>query len=369
MVSLPEEQSVRNFLLDAALEYARRRWSIIPVNGKKARGLWAPFQLRAPDERTLRRMFSKPNVTGLAVILGPVSGGLACRDWDYAACYHEWAGAHADLAATLPTVQTARGFHVYFLSPDVYEALNDGEYRGDSGHYCLLPPSLHPGGALYRWIVPLPDGDLPSVDPVEVGLLPTQIATHADTQAHSTHSLHVSTLSVDGAIRATLPTEPGQRNRRLFDLARQLKAIMPKATMDELEPIVRAWHARALLIIRTKDWLVTWIDFRIAWARVKKPAGATMAKILETAAQGFARGTDPIAKLVSVCRTLQESHGPGRTWPLSCRLAALVMGTSHTTAAAALKLLVVEKVIELTNPGGSKGSGLAAEYRYLRDQK
>jgi hypothetical protein len=74
---------------------------------------------------------------------------------------------HPDLAQTLPTVATSRGRHVYFRAgpADLFfldlRDLNppeDGEYRGDSGHYCLLPPSRHPDGPTYKWLLPPPDG-------------------------------------------------------------------------------------------------------------------------------------------------------------------------------------------------------------------
>src|SRR5262249_35408825 len=142
-------------------------------------------------------------------------------------------------------------------------------------------------------------------------------------------------------------------------------AIMPRATMDKLELIVRAWFVRALPIICTKDWLETWIDFRVAWARVKRPAGATMAEIVARARARTQADADAIAQLVTLAQAIQEHHGPGRAWPLSCRMAAKEIGVGHDTAARLLKMLCVEGVLELVTPAGAKGSHIAAEYRYI----
>jgi hypothetical protein len=153
-------------LLGHALEYARRGWSIIAVAGKKAIGLWKPFQARPADEKTLRRLFARKDVTGIAVITGKVSGGLVCRDFDVEDSYFHWSARHSDLAKALPTVETCRGFHVYFRGPEVYADLSDGEYRGDAKHYNHLPPSRHPSASIYRWTVPL-QIPLPELDPFE----------------------------------------------------------------------------------------------------------------------------------------------------------------------------------------------------------
>jgi hypothetical protein len=91
-----------------------------------------------------------------------VRGGLAVRDFDVAGAYSAWAAANPDDAARLPTVQTARGFHVYGrLEEETFDDLGDSELRADSGHYVLLPPSVHPSGHTYTWVHPLPDAPTP----------------------------------------------------------------------------------------------------------------------------------------------------------------------------------------------------------------
>src|SRR5262245_60507560 len=100
-------------------------------------------------------MFARPGVTGLAVVLGSISGGLAVRDYDDAGAYQRWAGDHPELARRLPTVRTGRGFHVYCRGPSRFVATDDGEYRATPGHFVLAPPSRHPTGVIYFWTVPL----------------------------------------------------------------------------------------------------------------------------------------------------------------------------------------------------------------------
>ncbi|MBN2025121.1 MAG: bifunctional DNA primase/polymerase [Pirellulales bacterium] len=152
-------------LLAVALGYAGRGWSVIPIQPGTKRPAcytWKRWQTDRPDRATLRRWFARGDV-GLAVVLGPVSGGLVARDFDDLDAYRRWAADHADLAATLPTVETARGRHVYFLAGwSRILDLGDGELRGAG--YCLLPPSRHPDGPEYRWSVPLPNGPIPRID-------------------------------------------------------------------------------------------------------------------------------------------------------------------------------------------------------------
>ena len=229
-------------LLDAALAYAARGWSIIPVVGKKPSGLWKPFQDRAADKATLRRLFAKKAITGLAVIAGRVSGGLAVRDFDQAAAYLAWAKAHPDDAARLPTVQTARGFHVYGrLRDEQYHVLGDGELRADSKHYVLVPPSLHPDGCTYTWTIPLPPlgQRLPRLPKSLTQRQPKQ--TTQDNPRQPTACAHDD---LDRVIAGNLPPAPGHRNRCLFNLARALKGLVPDAAPNNFVPFSPAGTAR-----------------------------------------------------------------------------------------------------------------------------
>jgi hypothetical protein len=112
--------------------------AIVQINGN--RHYLGKYKSEKSEERYRR----------LAVVLGDVSGGLVCRDYDDSAAFGRWSAAHPNYATALPTVATARGGHVYFRAAPTdlrFVDLADGEYRGDSGHYCLLPRPMRIGRA------------------------------------------------------------------------------------------------------------------------------------------------------------------------------------------------------------------------------
>src|SRR5262249_5512254 len=157
--------------------------------------------------------------------------------------------------------------HVYFRGIAAFWKFADGEYRGTPGQYTLLPPSQHPSGLTYRWLIPLPEGDLPLIDPFEVGLCNRENAeSAADTSGGGNGAVSsllasssVSPLlapssassvlqAIENAILATLPTSEGQRNRCIFRFARHLKGIqsLRNESVAALRPFVEQWHQRAL---------------------------------------------------------------------------------------------------------------------------
>ena len=160
-------------VLDYALAYYSRGWSIIPIPiGKKAARIkWGKYQKSRPDESQLRNWFANGN-RNIAVVLGEVSGGLACRDFDTAEEYEEWVARHPKLSKILPTVRTANGYHVYFKGQvEGIRHVANGELRG-SGGYCLLPPSIHPNSQIYQWVNPLLNANLLAIEPELAGFIP-----------------------------------------------------------------------------------------------------------------------------------------------------------------------------------------------------
>jgi hypothetical protein len=331
-------------LLEHALAYAGRRWSIIPVvvQGKPA-GSWKPFQACPADETSLRQHFAEEGVTGLAVVLGQESGGLAVRDFDEAVAYRAWAADHPDDAARLPTVRTACGFQVYGrLAEEAFADLGDGELWADSGRHVLLPPSLHPVGHVYAWLIPLPE---PSA---ALPFLPPSLTAPRGERTRQTQQpiACVPPAAIE-AIEATLPHGPGQRNRRVFDLVRRLRRLAGLDTSPAtLQAIVAEWHCRALAVIRTKELAETWTDFQSAWQQPVKPCGATLRATCNAARrvpQGCIDGREELGVLAASCRNLGTG---GRPFILSCRTVARHFGVPLFTAWRWLQALHFHGIIQ-----------------------
>jgi hypothetical protein len=416
---IPPEEDRRQGppLLQAALAYLERGWSIIPIKpgSKKSACLWKPFQTLAANKNRLRTWFAAGKYTGLAVILGKVSGGLVCRDFDTMESYNAWALAHPDLAATLPTVATARGRHVYFVADHLgFQDFGDGEYRGD-GHYCLLPPSRHPDGATYKWLIPLPAGPLPRVaDVCAAGLLNGGRVTEStesternerdredreDTDGQkSTEDYRSNGVEgdsapmaraktpptsvpidpdVDQVILEALPTSIGRRNRQVFELARALKGIprLADAPVDTLEPMVRRWHHCGVArgVIGTEPFEETRLDFLLAWPKVKFPKGAEpMVAVFERAKAGpIPRAAEKydqpaLRLLAALCRELQVASGD-KPFYLSCETARRLLGAPYPMYAWRWLWLLVHDGIIAEVEKGDRGKRRASRYRYLAD--
>ena len=339
------------------------------------------------------------SAVGVGVVLGEVSGGLWVRDFDEADAYERWAEAHSDLAKSLPTVKTSRGFHVYGRWPSlVSRTLSDGELRADK-LYVVAPPSPHPSGCTYTWLVPLPEGDVPEVDPVAAGLAPpsvlsdggchgehrangairdterlerTETSRDRETEAICAASL-LSRNDVRDAIRRTTPTGRSRRNTAIFALARALKAIPDLAdlTAAALRPVVKAWHAVALPHIGTPEWATTWGDFVHGWKRVHTPEGAdplshAMIAVEEhpPPAWSLEFGERP-ARLASLCRELQR-HAGTRPFFLSCAKAGKCLGEDATTIYRWLAGFMEDGKLELVELG-TQDTRRATRYRYVAD--
>ena len=173
-----------NSIVQQALEYHSLGWCIIPIprGQKKAAIKWKRYQQTRPDQRQLYKWFDGRE-SNLAVVLGQVSGGLACRDFDSVNEYDLWACQYSKLASTLPTVRTSSGKHVYFIGNiEGIKHVSCGELRG-SGGYCLVPGSVHPSGVLYQWLIPPTIDSLLELCPIEAGFIPYVTENTEQTEA------------------------------------------------------------------------------------------------------------------------------------------------------------------------------------------
>ena len=396
-----------NLLLPEALRLQSLGLSILPIGKDKKPAIrsWAGLQQQPANETQIRDWFCKPTVTGLGIILGPVSGNLVVRDFDVAEAFEAWAAAYPLLARTLPIVRTHRGAHVYARMRDVSTVkLGDGELRGQ-GVYVIAPPSRHPEGTLYRWERGFKSlNDTPWLTVEESGFgerwdgssLPggnTERATERTertdenrgrlktTEENRSHVRGVNRASklrfemtpwVQQAIHSSIPTSLGHRNIGIFEFARMLKSRpeYADAAPTQLEEILRAWHQAALPNLGTKDFDETRIDFLKGWDKIKYPHGTgpfseAMKRLNAAALPRCADRYEDVKKrrLVGLCRELQR-HNPAGPFFLGCRTAGTCLEIDHTTANRWLFLLCADGILTIVDPGDKKR---AARYRYVPD--
>ncbi len=145
----------------AALGYAARGWSVVPIQprGKRPLVAWREFQQRAATPDEVNHWFRHWPDANVGIVTGRVSG-LVVVDVDtrhggadsVAAAEAE----HGPLPVTVEAATGGGGRHLYFAHPGVAVAnrvaIRPGiDLRGDGG--CVVaPPSVHPSGRRYAWV-------------------------------------------------------------------------------------------------------------------------------------------------------------------------------------------------------------------------
>ncbi len=396
-------------LLSTALDYADRYgWSVIPVTKKKAVGQWKKYQADRPTVADLRKMFSRRSVTGLALISGGVSDRLRIRDYDVQSAYDEWAASHPTLAKELPTVKTRKGAHVYYRAdlPDCVRKCGDGEVRAGGG-YTLAPPSAHPDGGGYAWIIE-PSNGIPWLDdPVSEGLalpaedvLPRKARVRSEIQDASSFqetpqkpqnpsntspgvsetsrlsSIAPCEVDYSGGQHPDLeflaklhqPTGGGQRHRRIFDYAQAVKGLPGEWGPRERDAAFWLWWADAKHVVLTNDDDLSFAEFHGAFERVQFAGGIdwpdvlrrSQAEALPVDEAGCPLGTQTI---IRVCAVLQRHHGD-KPFYLSGEIAGGLLGKGLWVGGQILRTLVRRGVLRLVEKGSNQ-TGKASTYFYL----
>ena len=284
-------------MLDAALAYLGRGWSVVPGHtigddglcscrqldcspGKHPRVNWLEFQERRATERELTYWWRRWPDSNVIIITGAISG-LVVVDVDPRHGGDEaWAAFTADepMPETPVSLTGGGGRHLFFahpgqpvpngtnmLSPGTEtdratgktRKLQSGvDFRGDGG-YVLAPPSTHVSGGTYEWDASAHPDDVP-LPPMPDALL-RLVLHHLDPPEGGQRP----PLDIEGLLFGNTLVEDGERNVELtriagsfarsvpdFDgllnLVNQVneRACRPPLAAGEVKTIVRSIHRR-----------------------------------------------------------------------------------------------------------------------------
>ncbi|MBI1744682.1 bifunctional DNA primase/polymerase [Candidatus Acetothermia bacterium] len=147
--------------LDAALDYLHRGWSIIPIKPRDKRPLvdWAEFQSRRPTEDEVRSWFERWPEANVAIVTGAISNIIVLDIEADAHLNSDSIKKDHPVPITTMSRSGSGGQHIYFHRPrfhvpNAVRILPGVDLRGDGG-YVVAPPSLHPCGQRYEWIIEL----------------------------------------------------------------------------------------------------------------------------------------------------------------------------------------------------------------------
>lgn len=378
--------------------------SMIPIRAgtKIASKEWKQYQTERATIDEVSRWIDAGK--GLAVVLGQVSNGWVCRDFDDNRAYELWAADYPQLAESLPRSRTKRGFHVFVRVAERTKTkpfAAEGELRGE-GSYVLVPPTPYPTrGGVYEWVIPLIQME-PAMCLSDTGLAQPWLDDNQCTQTtHDIGSSESSVLSessvcktiraltpeqrdaIEDAIEATVPAGVGGRNDGIFRFARRVVAILEgKPDSSLAERLAVMWFMVAQPSIGTQDVGVTIADFQHMIGRVNKPDhGKKAADKAWELAQGLAppwfvktlaavSDDSAVVWLAKLVVALDFNAGGG-PWLLPCRDPARLIGRSYSFRNANRQLgrWVKQGILELVEKGqsGTK-SRLANKYRLIPPQ-
>jgi hypothetical protein len=147
-------------MLTAALDYAARGWSVVPMapRGKQPLLPWLEFQQRRAAPEEIRGWFQRWPDANIAVVTGEISN-IVVLDIDPRhggeAALRLLADEAGPIPSTLEAASGGGGRHLYFAYPGRRVRNRAGlrpgiDLRGDGG-IIIVPPSVHPSGKRYAW--------------------------------------------------------------------------------------------------------------------------------------------------------------------------------------------------------------------------
>lgn len=239
-------------ILEAALQYADRGYSVLPLVGKKPATDWTERQQRRATTAFIQAWDRKGLLSNVGIVCGRISGNLAVIDLDGLTAIEAFQARWPDLLDTY-TVATGsgRGKHLYY-KPD--RLPNTTRYIGHTGNvelradgcYVVAPPSVHPDtGKLYeieRDVAPRRVKDMQPVVMWIIGLIRAKQAAHNKPASPGADDLR-RTIGYERAARAALYYEArdvaaareGTRNETLHRAAYNLGQLVGDGLLTESE--------------------------------------------------------------------------------------------------------------------------------------
>lgn len=221
----------------AALAYAARGWSVIPVQarGKRPLVVWREFQERVAGADEIEAWYRRWPEANVGIVTGAVSG-LVVVDVDPAHGGRDSVRVleerHGPVPATVESVTGGGGRHLYYRHPGGQVSNRVGiqlgiDVRGDGG-FVVAPPSLHPSGKHYFWVA--------GRSPAESALAfpPAHFfEAEAGVRPHGHTPMHWRQL-----IRGGIPE--GQRNNTIASLTGHL--LWRGVDLDVVLELMLAWN-------------------------------------------------------------------------------------------------------------------------------
>jgi predicted XRE-type DNA-binding protein len=140
-------------LIRESLALRRLGWSVLPLKPASKVPLvsWRELQRRKLEEHEIISLFERHPDANVGVVTGRVSH-LLVLDADAPEIVQRLG------VSETPIAETARGRHYYFELPQAHirsvAGIAEGlDIRADGG-YVVSPPSLHPSGRRYNWVIP-----------------------------------------------------------------------------------------------------------------------------------------------------------------------------------------------------------------------
>lgn len=153
-----------NPFLTAALAYAARGWYVGRCRAGTKHHFAGGYYDHSIDPDKLRQWWTDLPDANLNISTGLVSGVVSI-DIDGPAGLAWWKQRYGDSAG--PTIWTPRGVHLLYRCEQPTPTVNlhpEIDLCGDDGQ-SMMPPSVHPGGMTYEWIIPpdVPLSPLPNL--------------------------------------------------------------------------------------------------------------------------------------------------------------------------------------------------------------